>query len=90
MAVGSSIPSFSSMAAASPCTFQNSWSCDIFCTTFSSTVRLGSKTGFCGRYETFRPFLVMICPSSGSSAPAMIASRVDFPVPLIPITPTRS
>jgi hypothetical protein len=30
------------------------------------------------------------CPSSGSSAPAMIFSRVDLPAPFGPVSPTRA
>ena len=58
--------------------------------TLSSTVISGSNTGFCGRYLTTIWLAQVTWPSSGSSSPAMIFNRVDFPVPLIPITPTFS
>ena len=44
----------------------------------------------CGRYPTRRPTAMATRPESGATRPASSVSRVDFPAPLRPTTPTRS
>ena len=87
---GSAIPKRCSMTLTSPSVSQWDSLPDTRAATFSRIVRSSSKTGFCGRQETFNPFDKTILPSSGSSSPDASFKKVDFPVPLIPITPTLS
>ncbi len=58
--------------------------------TCSITVASGSKSGFCERYSTLTELPFIILPSSAASTPAIIFNNVDFPVPLMPITPDLS
>ena len=51
---------------------------------------LSSKTGSCTSAEIRSPWRLTTCPSSGSIVLAMIPSRVDLPVPLMPTMPMRS
>ena len=41
--------------------------------------------GFCARKETPASLFSTTVPSSGESSPAIVLSKVDFPVPLRPI-----
>ena len=58
--------------------------------TLSSMVSSGRNTGCWERKRTTTWLAFVTLPSSGSSSPAMIFSSVDFPVPLMPMTPTFS
>ena len=48
------------------------------------------NSGFCGRYFIFALFALITSPSSVSMIPEIIFNKVDFPVPLTPITPIFS